>query len=362
MPRTQFLSANLAIPSVELKRSAWPYYQEMLAQPGALADTLSALKCEDGIVAAGAAMRAEPRRRLVLTGMGASLCTLVPLQLDLIAGGLAPIVLETSELIHNARSLLSPSSTVIAVSQSGCSAEILGLLQCISCGFLLIGVTNQSASPLAARAHHVILTRAGTETSVSSKTYISTLAALEFLRCLLLGNELAPTIGALKETPRIVQDYLSNAETHVTQLKETLSDIGQVYFVGRGRSLAAAFAGGLITKECAGFPAEGMSSASFRHGPLEVVGADVYVVVFEGDGHSSRLNRQLVKDVREAGGKATLCGLGASEGPFLLPRIDPLGLPILEILPPQLVALTLSVLRGRVPGRLERVSKVTATE
>ena len=106
-----------------------PYVQDILAQPDAVLNTLAGLGANAGIAQLGAALRSGASRRLVLTGMGASLYALVPLQLRLIQAGMAPLLIETGELLHHAPGLLAADAVVVAVSQSGRSAETVRLME-----------------------------------------------------------------------------------------------------------------------------------------------------------------------------------------------------------------------------------------
>ena len=151
-------------------------------------------------------------KRVLLTGMGSSFHALYPLRLALIAQGIQTEMFETSELIHFAPRLLSPDTLVVAVSQSGRSAEILQLLDLIHKDAPLIGVTNTPDSPLAQKSSAVLLTRAGEEYSVSCKTYVAGLAALLLLGDLLTGRDPAETIAVIRASIGLTAEYLSHWE------------------------------------------------------------------------------------------------------------------------------------------------------
>jgi glutamine---fructose-6-phosphate transaminase (isomerizing) len=337
-----------------------PYFQDILAQPDALRTTLQGFTDNPDLRSIGAALRANGTKRLVLTGMGASLHALLPLELRLIAAGLSPVRVETGELIHHARALLSPGTVLIAVSQSGRSAEIVRLLDDAP-GVTVVGVTNDATSPLATGPKVSVLTAAGREATVSCKTYLATLAALQWLGSVLLGEDPGLVVRSTAQVADAVQTYLKSIHTHVAALQATLQGVRQIYFAGRGHSLAAAATAGLITKEAVHFPSEGMSSAAFRHGPLEMAGPESFLMVFEGPENTAALNRGLVDDVLRVGGRAALCG-PSGVGPFHLDAMDPLVMPLLEIVPAQLVTLALAVLAGREAGRFTHATKITATE
>ena len=89
---------------------------------------------------------------------------------------------------------------------------------------------------------------------------------------------------------------------YLETLEKRLVGVGYVILAGRGASLAAAGTRGLIIKEAAHFPAEGMSCAAFRHGPLDMASPQTFVLVYEGLDPTRALNRNLVADIRKIGG------------------------------------------------------------
>ena len=336
------------------------YFHDLLGQPQALQDTLAGLKVSDKL------RRLTPvegkYRRVVLTGMGASLNALQPLYLSLLACGTSALLVETSELIHFLSRLLDESTLVIAVSQSGKSAETVRLLDLPGRKSAVIGVTNVADSPLAERADASVVTRAGSEYSVSCKTYVSAIAALAWLGDLLCGGQAGKASADLEQAPELVRDYLSRWRNHAEALMHELDGVRDLFFLGRGSSLAAAMNSGLITKESTRFHSEGMSSAAFRHGPFEMVGPQVFALVYAGDPQVERLNRGLVDDIRRAGGRAFLCGPHTDLEPLRLPSASPAVRPILEILPTQMISLALAALTGIEAGKFRKATKVTEKE
>jgi len=346
----------------DLSVIAGPYLRDILDQPAALERTLLKLQPSPDIEKLGRHLRAGKFRRVVLTGMGGSLHALYPLRLELIAHGLTAMMVETSELIHYERPLLNPASLVVAVSQSGCSAEIVNLLQKNRGRAPLIGVTNTPDSPLARRADATIVTDAGSEFSVSCKTYVTTLMALHWLAATLCGKDLRRRRQELSKVMPAATAYLANWESHVHYLAARFTGVDNVFLTGRGASLAAAATGGLIIKESDHVHAEGMSSAAFRHGPFEMVGPRTSVLIFSGDVATRGINEKLARDIRDKDGRAELVSEQAEVGALRLPAV-PKGIrPLVEILPVHMLTLALGALAGREPGRFSFVSKVTADE
>jgi len=338
------------------------YLEDILNQPQALENTLESLKQLSDLNQLAARLKSGKFGRILLTGMGSSFHALYPLNLQLVNHGITAFMVETSELIHYKSRFFDPQTLIIAVSQSGLSAEIVRLLEINRRHSPLIAVTNTPDSPLARRADVAVLTRAGEEFSVSCKTYVSALMVLKWVGDVLCEVSSRRTANELTQVAPAVNTYLSNWKEHVVELAAKLKDIAHLFLVGRGASLAAVGTGALIVKESDHFHAEGMSSAAFRHGPFEMLSRETFVLVFSGDAKTRELNRNLLEDIREKDGRAELVGEEASLAPFRLPNVPSSLSPILEILPVQMITLALAAQMGREPGRFELASKVTTTE
>ena len=336
------------------------YLNDLLDQPRALQATLDSLSQLPPLTSTFSQLKSGKYRRVILTGMGSSYHGLYPLQLRLFPSSLGVIRLETAELIHYAPELIDPANLIVAVSQSGESAEVVQLLELTQGRVDLIGVTNTPGSAMAERAGLPILTCAGEEASVSCKTYISALAALMWLGDQLTGEHTHfPTLIGI---PQKVTQYWSGWPGSVELLRQKLSALRHLYLLGRGSSMAAACAGALIIKEAARFGAEGMNSAAFRHGPLELVSESTRVIVFQGAGVTARLNAKLVKDIFDCGGLVDQVVVAEGLPPFNLPLCPQPAMPILEIQFAQMVSLALARLRGIEAGKFLHASKITVTE
>jgi glutamine---fructose-6-phosphate transaminase (isomerizing) len=338
------------------------YVRDILDQPAALRNTLARLSPPRSLNRLAVKLNRGQFERIVLTGMGSSFHVLHPLKLALVAAGFTPILVETSELIHYENRFLDAKTLVVAVSQSGKSAEMVRLLEINRRQAPIIAVSNSPRSPLAIGSDATLLTRAGKESSVSSKTYLTALLTLKWLGDVLCENTLRGMPEELTETPLAVACYLANWKDHVRTLAAQLTRIRRLFLVGRGASLAAVGTGALIIKESAHFDAEGMSSAAFRHGPFEMLSRETFVLVFAGDHRTKELNYRLWQDIREKHGKAEIVDGTGSSLPYCLPAV-PLSLTsILEILPVQMITLALAACRGREAGRFQLASKVTTVE
>jgi glucosamine--fructose-6-phosphate aminotransferase (isomerizing) len=336
------------------------YLNDLLAQPDVLLGVTDKLKSTRIDTKLGGNLRDGTFRRVVLTGMGSSLHALYPLHLALSGAGITSHWIETAELLLGFEPLYRPETLLIGVSQSGESAEMVILAKRAGEFGHFIGITNNAESTLGRSAGTTLLLDAGAESTVSCKTYLSTLAVLHWLGACLLGGDSDATLAEVSETEVVVREYLSNWRDHVSELLPLVGGVTSVFVTGRGNSLATAGTGGLILKEATRQHAEGMSAAAFRHGPLEMAGSCVLVLIVDGDESTFPLHRRLADDVVKGGGRAVLIGPNTPpSGAFLLPALADAVMPILEILPVQMLSLALAARDGFEAGRFERASKIT---
>jgi glutamine---fructose-6-phosphate transaminase (isomerizing) len=337
------------------------YVRNLLEQADSLRRT-QALPLPTELLEISTRLRGPQPPFVVLTGMGSSFHALHPLAIRLVQCGVRAMMLETSELIYYWNNLLGKDTILIAVSQSGRSAEMLRLIELNAGRSTLIGITNDVLSPLAQAASGVALISAGEESSVSCKTYMCSLLALSRIGEALGSGDLEHLEPAAESLADAVDRYLDNWHHHVDEAQQYLRHIRHITLAGRGASLATAGTGGLIIKEAARFPAEGMSAAAFRHGPLEMVDEHLFLLVFQGDRRSAALNRKLAADVSKLGGRAQVVSDESDLPLFRLPATSESLRPILEILPVQMITLALAAREGREAGAFARASKITAIE
>lgn len=335
------------------------YFRDLMAQPAALAATLAGLRSTERWRTARDFLTSRQWKRIVLTGMGSSFHVFHPLNLRLIETGATPVLMETAELIHYGRALLDADTLLIAASQSGRSAETLRLVE-VNSQAPLLAVTNTPDSPLARASQCLLLTQAGEETSVSCKTYVSMMLVVQWLTAVFAGER--DCIRLLEPCVTLVDRYLRSWREHTQQLAERLHDTRDLFLTGRGASLAAVGTGALIIKESVRLHAEGMSSAAFRHGPMEMLGSEIHTVVFSGESRTRELNRQLIRDLIAKGASCDEIGVDAELSALRLPDSPIEIAPVLEILPVQMMTLALAALAGREAGLFQHATKVTAVE
>lgn len=191
---------------------------------------------------------------------------------------------------------------------------------------------------------------------------MASLVALEVLGAAWGGGELGPLLDELSAAPDHLEEYLAGWGDHVEMLASQLPDVRQFFVLGRGRSLASCKTGALILKESTRTYAEGMSSAAFRHGPLEMVDPTSLVLVFDGDANTRHLNRKLVRTIRERGGRAETIGAESEVAALRLPGNLSRTLTLLEMAPVQMLSLAIAARAGMEAGRFRHAAKITTEE
>ncbi len=331
------------------------YVSDILSQP----ERLEAL---DRAAASRAArpLLADAGRfsRIILTGMGASHAALRPLWIALLGEGRAAWLMETSELLSSALPLVGRDTLLIIASQSGRSAEIVVAADEVRRrGAVLLALTNDASSPLAAGADAVVDIGAGPEAAVSTRTYLNTLAACLVLERAAKG-EGEPDIPAVAAA---MAGWLTGFGARVARIRAEIGLPQRLYLLARGASLASAAYGALIAKEAAKHPVEWASSAQFRHGPLEMADERLTAVLLMGEDTREReLNAALGRDLARFGATVVRLDAPPESGPLAIPTPPFAGAgPLLEPLPLQLLTVALAEAAGIEPGVFRHLGKVT---
>ena len=346
-----------------------PYLQDILSQPDSLRNALANFD-ETSLTPLKGALQMGNFDRIVLTGMGASLNAAYPAWVTLVQSGLPAIWIDTAELIHYAPSLITPKTLYWLFSQSGRSAEIVSSLDfdLLPQPGAMIATVNDLESPLARATTEFngfsvcVPVNAKVEKTVSTRTYVNSLAVSQLAALVLSGMESAPAIEAMQETAASMQEYLETWEIRIQRIGESLGFPKQLVLLGRGPSLAATYTGALILGEAAKYSAVPFQAGEFRHGPLELVSPDLSALIFAGPRETRELNVRLLKELRGYQTAAFWVGADSQEWQIEIPDVPAIGMPLVEILPIQLLSVHLAQKIGVEPGHFFRSGKITLSE
>lgn len=247
----------------------------------------------------------------------------------------------------------------LAISQSGRSPDlILSAEAARTAGAYALAMVNAPGSPLAAASDAELPLLAGPETSVAAtKSYVGSLLAIAHLVAEWAEDDaLRSALAAAPATLRAAADLDWSAGV------EALSDISNMYVLGRGSTFAIAQEAALKLKETCGIHAEAVSAAEVRHGPMAIAGAGFPVLVFVPADAARDSVLAIAAELAARGAKLLMVGgqvqggltLRAAEAPA---QIAPMGF----ITSFYIMAAALSRARGLDPDAPPHLKKVTET-
>jgi glutamine---fructose-6-phosphate transaminase (isomerizing) len=252
---------------------------------------------------------------------------------------------------------------VVGVSQSGESADVLETVR-RSRGFgaAALSITNDENSSLAGAADFHFPLRAGGEKSVAAtKTYTAELLLLYLLTHALGGAE-RPDDATLR-LPEQGREVLEVEWRGAARYRYA----DHMVVASRGYNLATAREAALKLMETTYMVAEAFSAADLRHGPIAMIGHDFPVLAVVPPGETCAGMVELVDGLAERGAELVVIGanpdvVARAAAGFVIPTSCPEPLsPILHVLPAQLLAHDLALLKGLNPDAPRGLSKVTET-
>ncbi len=248
---------------------------EALAAPAAVAALLAQDAARYALLAAQ--LRAQPGSGLLTLARGSSdhaaqhFAYLVMSRLGRLVTSL-PMSLLT---LYGSR-LATPALTAFALSQSGQSPDLVEPTRRLrEAGACTVALVNDTTSPLATAAEHVLPLHAGAERSVAAtKSFIAQLVA--GVRLVAACEDDAALGQAVQALPEALQ---TAAALDWSPALAPLTAAEQLYVLGRGPGLAVALEAALKFKETCGLQAEAFSGAEVQHGPMALVGEGFPVLV-----------------------------------------------------------------------------------
>jgi glucosamine--fructose-6-phosphate aminotransferase (isomerizing) len=204
-----------------------------------------------------------------------------------------------------------PGTLLVAISQSGETADTLAALRNASAGEFIgsLVVSNVDNSSLVRECDMVFLTRAGAEIGVASTKAFTTQLVAMLMLTLALGRrrQMSPgrqqdIIDALRDLPRYVQQTLE-LNGRIQKLSEAFIPKRHALFLGRGIQYPIAMEGALKLKEISYIHAEAYPAGELKHGPLALVDDDMPVVAVAPNDELLEKLKSNLEEVRSRGGE-----------------------------------------------------------
>ena len=255
------------------------------------------------------------------------------------------------------------------ITQSGETADTLAAQrEMIAKGSKTVAICNVVGAMVAREAHGTIYTHAGPEIGVAStKAFSSQLTAL-FLFALYLAQtrgtvsdeESIALVEALTKIPNKIRELLQSVDPACEQLAKVYSTARDFLYLGRGIHYPIALEGALKLKEISYIHAEGYPAGEMKHGPNALIDETLPVVVLatkdeHNRGSKLRYEKTLsnIQEVTARSGKVIAVAIEGDEmiGQLVdhvlyVPAAPELLLPLLDVIPLQLLAYHIAVRRG----------------
>jgi glucosamine--fructose-6-phosphate aminotransferase (isomerizing) len=273
-----------------------------------------------------------------------------------------PVDLDFSSEFRYRKQLLDDETLVIAISQSGETADTLASIkEAKKSGAKIIAISNVVDSSISREADGTFYTHAGPEIGVAAtKTYTCQLLScmaialyLSKLKGTLSDNEISELSREIIEIPSKLDAVLKDTDELALKIAKKYHKKNNFLFIGRGTGLPIALEGALKLKEISYIHAEGCAAGEMKHGPIALIDNKCPIVVVAA---KSAVYDKIVSNIEEVKARGahviTVATQGnteiknLSEDIFYIPKSSEIISTLLSIIPLQLFAYHMAKLRG----------------
>jgi glucosamine--fructose-6-phosphate aminotransferase (isomerizing) len=272
-----------------------------------------------------------------------------------------PVEVEYASEFRYRNPVIREGDVVIAVSQSGETADTLAAIELAKeRGAIIIGVCNVVGSSIARASHAGSYTHAGPEIGVAStKAFTAQLTVLNMIGLLVaqkrgtISQELFQTLlSDLEQVPARVEDILK-LNDQIKVIAEEFKDVPNFLYLGRGYNFPVALEGALKLKEISYIHAEGYPAAEMKHGPIALIDENMPVVFIATRDSSYEKIVSNIQEVKARKGRViSIVTEGddwipnMSEFTIEIPMVHEALMPMLSVIPLQLLSYHIAVMRG----------------
>ena len=273
-----------------------------------------------------------------------------------------PCEVEVASEFRYRNPIITPTTLVVAVSQSGETADTLAAIRDARVkGAKVFGITNVVGSPVARESDGVIYTKANKEIAVAStKSFLGQVVSLTLLAMLLgqavgrlTGRQIKLLFSELADTAEQVERILADCDPAVEAAADAMVDATSALFIGRGMGAATSYEGALKMKEISYLHAEAYAAGEMKHGPIALIDEGFPVVAIAT---KSPVYDKVVSNLQESRARGACIIAVATEGDeeiakhanhvIYVPKVRDAFSPITASVPLQLLSRAVAVKRG----------------
>jgi len=299
--------------------------------------------------------------RLILVGCGTSWHAAMVGEYLIEDLARVPVEVEYASEFRYRNPVLGPKDVVIAVSQSGETADTLAAIKMAKkAGATVFGICNVVGSSIARETNAGAFTHAGPEIGVASTKAFTAQVTVLTLMAIYLGQHrqtLSKTkaiqlVKALTKIPSLIDKMLVQDDT-ILKAAVSLNKADNALFLGRGLQFPVALEGALKLKEISYIHAEGYPSAEMKHGPIALITEKMPVIILAP---KMDLYNKSLSNIQEVKARKGYVIAIVSEGDvdvtkhsdvvIEVPETERVLLPLLTTIPLQLLSYHVAVMRG----------------
>ena len=352
----------------QLEKGGYPHFmiKEIFEQPKTLSDSMRGRVNidENHITLAGFIDNKEKflkAKRIIITACGTSWHAGLIGKYAIEEFARIPVEVEYSSEFRYRKPVINPDDIVIAISQSGETADTLAAVELAkSKGAFIFGICNVVGSSIPRNTHSGCYTHAGPEIGVAStKAFTAQVTVLTML-ALIIGKEKGTVsqedylkiVYELARIPEKIKQILKQ-DSVIAEFSKTFTYDQNFIYLGRGYNFPVALEGALKLKEISYIHAEGYPAAEMKHGPIALISQEMPVVVIAP---SVGMYEKVVSNIQEIKARKGKIISIVTEGDVVVSNLSDYSIsipdtveclvPLLAAIPLQLLAYHIAVVKG----------------
>ena len=352
----------------ELDKGGFDHFmlKEIFEQPKTIEDTFRGrLRPDSAEIVLGGLLDVMPRLvnadRLIIISCGTSWHAALIGEYLIEEYARIPVEVEYASEFRYRKPVIRKGDIVLAISQSGETADTLAAVEMAKQeGATILGICNVTGSTLSRVTEAGVYTHAGMEIGVASTKAFSAQVTVLIMLALKLGyqkGEIAEEdykklIDELIAIPDKLQKILEDND-HIRSIAEKYKDAEDALYLGRGYLFPVALEGALKLKEISYIHAEGYPAGEMKHGPIALIDNNLPVIVIAPqDDYYEKILSNIREVKARQGNVITIVTEGdeklkeLSDDVITIPRSHPVMTPLLTVIPLQLLAYHIALMRG----------------
>lgn len=381
IPEVQQLKLSLE----QIEKGGYEHFmlKEIFEQPKSILDTMRGrLLVEEGIIKMAGIWDHQERltnaSRIIIIACGTSWHAGLIGEYLIEEFARIPVEVEYASEFRYRNPILSEKDVVIAISQSGETADTMAALKLAKeRGAFIYGICNVVDSSIARITDAGSYTHAGPEIGVAStKAFTAQLTILSLIALKLgkhnghLSNqEFMKLITELDQLPNKVQEVLDSTNEHVKDIAKNYIDATNFLYLGRGYNYPSALEGALKLKEISYIHAEGYPAAEMKHGPIALIDENMPIVIIAPKrGHYDKIVSNVQEIKARKGQVIAVVNDGDEQVASMadhvieIPDTSECFSPIIAAVPLQLLSYYIAVYRGANVDQPRNLAKSVTVE